>query len=264
MSDETPVLFDATRAGVGVITLNRPEKHNAFNPDVIEHLTTLFEELRGQDGIRMVFLKGAGKSFSAGADLDWMRHAADWTHDDNQKDAAALAEMLHKLHSLPMPTIALVDGHAIAGGMGLVSACDIVVATKKAQFGLSEVHLGLTPATISPYVIEAVGPRMARALFVTGERFDVAFGEKIGLVHYAVEDADALAEMEEYLAKLIFKGAPGAITDAKKLVDEVMWREMDSHMRHDTAKRIADRRASDEGKEGLSAYLEKRKPKWAE
>jgi len=264
MSDETPVLFDATRAGVGIITLNRPEKHNAFNPDVIEHLTTLMEELRGQDGIRVVFLKGAGKSFSAGADLDWMRHAGDWTHDENEKDASALAEMLFKLHSLPMPTVALVDGAAIAGGMGLVSACDMVVATKNAQFGLSEVHLGLTPATISPYVIEAVGPRWARALFSTGMRFDAEFAREIGLVQWVVEDEGELAAKQEELTKLIFKGAKGAIADALSLVDDVKWRELDKHMRNETAKRIADRRSSAEGKEGLNSYLEKRKPLWAE
>ncbi len=264
MSDETPVLFDATRAGVGVITLNRPEIHNAFNPDVIAHLNDLLEELRGQDHIRVVLLKGAGKSFSAGADLNWMRHAGDWTHDDNEKDANGMAEMLARLRGLPQPTIALVHGPAIAGGMGLVAASDIVVATRNAIFGLSEVHLGLTPATISPYVIEAVGPRMARALFVTGERFDAKYAEKIGLVHYVVEDQDALADMEEHLVKLVFKGAPGAIRAAKDLVEDVKFREIDKHMRGLTSKRIADRRASDEGKEGLDAFLNKRKPGWQE
>lgn len=264
MSDETPVLFDATRAGVGVITLNRPEKHNAFNPDVIAHLTDLFEELRGQDHLRVVIIKGSGKSFSAGADLEWMRAAGDWTHSDNVEDAEALANMLHKLHSLPMPTIALVQGPAIAGGMGIVAACDIVVAMKGAMFGLSEVHLGLSPATISPYVIEAVGPRMARALFATGERFEAGYAEKMGLVHYLVNDQDEMADMEEHLVKLIFKGAPGAITDALELVDDVKYREINKDLRKMTAKRIADRRMSEEGKEGLQAFLDKRKPKWAE
>lgn len=262
MSDETPVLFDATRAGVGVITLNRPELHNAFNPEVIKHLNALLEELRGQEYIRVVLLKGAGKSFSAGADLKWMRSAGDWTHDDNEQDAGGMAEMLSRLRNLPQPTIALVHGPAIAGGMGLVAACDIVVATKKAMFGLSEVHLGLTPATISPYVIEAVGPRMARALMITGERFDGAYAEKMGLVHYLVEDQDELANIEEHLVKLIFKGAPGAIHAAKQLVEDVKFREIDKHMRAMTSKRIADRRASDEGKEGLDAFLNKRKPSW--
>ncbi len=264
MAEETPVLFDATPAGVGIITLNRPKMHNAFNPDVIERLSDLMEELRGQDNIRVVLLKGAGKSFSAGADLNWMRHAGDWTHDDNQEDAGGMADMLHRLRNLPMPTIALVHGPAIAGGMGLVSACDTVVATKKAIFGLSEVHLGLTPATISPYVIEAIGPRWARTLFTTGMRFDADFARDIGLVHFVVENGDALADKEEELVNLIFKGAPSAIHEAKKLVEAVKFREIDKHIRQVTSKLIADQRSSEDGKEGLDAFLNKRKPRWAE
>lgn len=259
---ETPVLFDATRAGVGIISLNRPEKHNAFNPDVIARLADLFDELRGSDGIRVVLIKGEGKSFSAGADIDWMRHAGNYTHDDNQEDATGMAEMLHRLHHLPMPTIALVNGAAVGGGLGLIAACDIAVAVKTAKFRFSEVHLGLTPATISPYVVEALGPRMTRALFVTGESFDAAFAEKIGLVHYVVADEAELAEKSEYLVNLIFKGAPGAVRDAKRLVNDVMWREIDAELRHDTARRIADRRMTEEGQEGLAAFLDKRAPRW--
>lgn len=263
MSEENPVLFDATREGVGIITLNRPEMHNAFNPEVIERLHELLREIRNQETIRVVLLKGAGKSFSAGADLKWMRAAGDWTHADNEEDANQLAELFFQLRSLPQPTIALVHGPAIAGGMGLVAASDIVVATKNAMFGLSEVHLGLVPATIAPYIIEAVGPRMARALMVTGERFDAGYGEKMGLVHYTVKDQDELADMEEYLVSLILKGAPGAIAAAKELVEDVKFREIDKHLRHMTSKRIADARSSDEGKEGLAAFLDKRKPSWA-
>lgn len=261
--ENPPVLFDATRAGVGVVSLNRPEKHNAFNPDVIARLSDLFDELRSTDTIRVVLIKGEGKSFSAGADIDWMRRAGDYTHGDNVQDADAMAEMLHRLHTLPMPTIALVNGPAVGGGLGLIAACDLAVAVKTAMFRFSEVNLGLTPATISPYVVEAMGPRMARALFVTGENFDAAYAEKIGLVHYVVEDEAALAEMSEHLVRLIFRGAPGAVAAAKKLVNDVMWREIDHDLRHDTAQRIADRRMSDEGQEGLAAFLEKRKPGWA-
>ncbi len=263
MVNETPVLFDATRAGVGVITLNRPDRHNAFNPDVIAHLNDLLDELKGQDGLRVVLIKGAGKSFSAGADLEWMQAASDYTRDDNYEDASALAEMLHKLNALPQPTIALVNGAAVGGGLGLIAACDIAVAVKSASFRFSEVHLGLTPATISPYVIEAIGPRWTKALFVSGEGFDADFAYQIGLVHFVVEDLDALADEEERLVSQIFKGAPGAVTAAKKLVEDVMWREIDHGLRKDTANRIADRRASDEGREGLAAFLEKRKPNWA-
>ncbi len=262
MSDDTPVLFDATPAGVGVVTLNRPEKHNAFNADVIAHLSDLFGELHGQDGLRAVIIKGAGKSFSAGADLDWMKAAGDYTHDDNEEDAAALAEMLHRLSTLPQPTIALVNGAAVGGGLGIIAACDVVIACKSALFRFSEVHLGLTPATISPYVIEAIGPRWTKALFVTGESFDADFAHQMGLVHYVVEDPDALADEEERIVSLIFRGAPGAIADAKTLVNDVKWRELDASLRADTARRIADRRSSDEGREGLAAFLEKRKPSW--
>lgn len=261
---DPPVLFDATRAGVGIISLNRPQKHNAFNPDVIARLSELFDELRSTDSIRVVLIKGEGKSFSAGADIDWMKYAGDYTHGDNEEDAGVMAEMLHRLYALPQPTIALVNGPAVGGGLGLIAASDIAVAVKTAKFRFSEVHLGLTPATISPYVVEAVGPRMARALFTTGESFDAAQAEKMGLVHYVVEDEAALAGMSEHLVKLVFKGAPGAVAAAKKLVQDVMWREIDHHLRHDTSRRIADRRSSDEGKEGLAAFLEKRRPYWAE
>lgn len=264
MSKDTPVLFDATRAGVGIVTLNRPEKHNAFNPDVISRLSDLFAELRGQDGIRAVLLEGSGKSFSAGADLDWMKSAGNYTYDDNVEDAEAMAEMLHRLHSLPMPTIALVNGPAVGGGLGLISACDIAIALKSATFRFSEVHLGLTPATISPYVVDAIGPRWAKALFVTGESFDADFAMTMGLIHYVVANKDEMAHITEDLVKQIFKAAPGAVADAKALVDDVAFRPIEASLRKDTARRIADRRASDEGKEGLAAFLEKRKPRWAE
>ena len=151
---------------------------------------------------------------------------------------------------------------AVGGGLGLIAASNIAVAVKSAKFRFSEVHLGLTPATISPYVVEAVGPRMARALFMTGESFDATYAEKIGLVHYVVDDEAALAEVSEHLVNLVFKGAPGAVAAAKKLVNDVMWREIDHTLRHETSRRIADRRMSDEGQEGLAAFLEKRKPVW--
>jgi len=261
---ESPILFDATRAGVGVVTLNRPDRHNAFNPDVIERLSVLFDELRGQDGIRAVLIEGAGKSFSAGADLEWMKAAGDYTHDDNLEDAKALAEMLRLLRELPKPTIALVNGAAVGGGLGLIAACDIAVAVKEAQFRFSEVALGLTPATISPYVIEAIGARWAKALFMTGQPFDAVTAERIGLVHYVVADRAGLAQKSEELVGAIFRAAPGAVAAAKDLVNDVAHKPIDGGLRHDTARRIADRRSSEEGREGLAAFLDKRKPRWAE
>jgi len=264
MAEDSLVTLDATREGVAVLRLNRPEKHNAFNPEVIDALSGHLDELRGTPTVRAVILEGAGTSFSAGADLEWMRFAADYSHADNVEDARALADMLHKLHSLDQTTIALVNGAALGGALGLIAACDVAIAVKWAEFRFSEVRLGLTPAVISPYVVKAIGPRWARMLFVTGQAFDTELALRMGLIHGIVPDLNALAQESEKLVDLVFHTAPGAVRDAKKLVDDVMWREINSGLRHMTADRIADRRASDEGKEGLTAYLEKRKPRWAE
>ncbi|MEM9669071.1 MAG: enoyl-CoA hydratase-related protein [Pseudomonadota bacterium] len=260
----TTIEVEATRAGVAVITLNRSNKHNAFNADVISELSDVFDALKGQDGVRLIILRGAGKSFSAGADLDWMKAAADYTREENEEDAIALAAMLRKLYELPQLTLALVQGAAMGGGAGLVAACDVAIAMASTKFRFSEVRLGLTPATISPFVIEAIGPSWARALFATGEMFDAAYAEKIGLVHYTAANTEELLQLEEHIAGLVFTAAPGAIDDSKALVRDVTGKEINGHLGHETAKRIAARRASDEGREGLSAFLEKRKPSWAE
>lgn len=260
---EDTVLLNTTRAGVAVVTLNRPKVHNAFNPDVINRLKDIFQSLRGADGVRVVLLEGAGPSFSAGADLAWMRAAADYTSSDNRADAGDMAGMLHMLQTLPQATIALVHGAAMAGGCGLLSACDMAIATKSASFALSEVRLGIIPAVISPYVIRAIGPRAASRYFLTAERFDAATAQALGLVHMVVEDNDGLAREAEKIVQQLFTCAPGAIDAAKDLIRSVEGRPIDSHMMADTSRRIAERRASDEAKEGLSAFLEKRKPKWA-
>lgn len=255
--------FDVSRDGVAIITLDRPEKHNAFNAVLINELADAFDKIAHETTIRLVILRGAGKSFSAGADLDWMKEAASYTVAENEADAVRLAEMLRKLHDLPQPTLALVQGAAIGGGAGLVAACDVVIAMASAKFRFSEVRLGLTPATISPFVVRAVGPRWAKALFVTAESFDASYAEKMGLVHYVAQTEKEMVELEEYIGSLIFAAAPGAIADAKKLVDDVSGRAITDTLGQETAKRIASRRASDEGREGLSAFLEKRKPDWA-
>jgi methylglutaconyl-CoA hydratase len=264
MVAENEVLLDVTRAGVAIITLNRPEKHNAFNADIIARLSDIFETLRANAEVRVVFIRGAGKSFSAGADLEWMRAAADWTHADNVEDALGLARMLHRLHDLPQFTVALVHGAAMGGGAGLMAACDAAVAVKDAKIRFSEVRLGLTPATISPFVVRAVGPRWAKALFATGEGFDGVYAEKMGLAQYTVDTVDELDDMMEHLAELVFHTAPGAVADSKALVDMVAEHDLDDGLLRKTAHLIADRRASDEGREGLAAFLEKRKPYWAE
>ena len=231
---------------------------------MIEELTDALETLEEQDTLRMVILRGAGKSFSAGADLEWMKAAQHWTREDNEQDAMALAEMLRKLAELPQMTVALVQGAAMWGGAGLVAACDVAVAVNSAKFKFSEVRLGLTPATISPFVINAIGPRWAKALFVTAEGFDAAFAEKIGLVQYVVDDLEGLAAMEEHIASLAMGAAPGAVRDAKNLVLDFAGEPASATLSKETAKRIAARRVSDEGKEGLAAFLEKRKPNWAD
>jgi len=265
MAAQDEVLLNVTPGGAAVITLNRPDRHNAFNADVVARLSDIFETLRANtDEARVVFLRGAGKSFSAGADLEWMQAAADWTHEDNVQDALGLARMLHRLYDLPQTTVALVHGAAMGGGAGLMAACDIAVAVKDAKIRFSEVRLGLTPATISPFVVRAIGPRWARALFATGESFDGAYAEKMGLAQYTVESTDELDDMMEHLAKLAFHAAPGAVADAKRLVDDVFGEEIDDGLMRRTAHKIADRRVSKEGREGLAAFLEKRKPWWAE
>tara|TARA_R110000868_G_scaffold35549_1_gene127376 strand:+ start:36127 stop:36921 length:795 start_codon:yes stop_codon:yes gene_type:complete len=264
MSD-APVLLDVSPAGVAVVTINRPDKHNAFNAEIVAALSDMFETLRANSAeVRMVILRGAGASFSAGADLEWMQRAAHFDEVDNEEDALALAVMLRRLYELPQMTVALVQGAAMGGGAGLLAACDIGVVMKDAKIRFSEVKLGLTPATISPYVVRAIGPKWARALFVSGEGFDGDFAYHIGLAQYVVANMEEMTQIEEHLATLAFAAAPGAIADAKELVDYVVDRDIDHGLAVHTAKAIAKRRVSEEGREGLAAFLEGRKPSWAE
>ena len=262
-SDYDLIDLEATEEGLVIVTLNRPDVHNAFNAELIAELTDAFKTIADQPSVRMMILRGAGPSFSAGADLSWMKIAAQHTREDNETDAMRLAEMLRALYEMPQMTLALVQGAAMGGGAGLVAACDVAVAMAGTKFRFSEVRLGLTPATISPYVIDAIGPRWARALFTTAESFDAAFAEKIGLVQYVAQTQEEMTGLEEHLADLVFAAAPGAIGDAKRLVRDVTGMEINRELDHMTAKRIAARRVSEEGKEGVSAFLEKRKPGWA-
>lgn len=258
-----PVLFETSQEGVAVVTLNRPDKRNAFDESMIGSLSETFQLLHNSPNIRVVLLRGAGASFCAGADIDWMRRQGQMTLAANEEDGLTAARMFRALHDLPQLTIALVHGAAMGGGAGLVAACDVAVATKDTKFRFSEVRLGLIPAMISPYVVAAIGPRWATALFTTAEGFDGVFAEKIGLVQYAVDDRAALDAMAEQLSVLAFAAAPGAVADAKALVRYITAHQANSDaVIKETAKRIAARRASEEGREGLSAFLEKRKPKW--
>lgn len=257
-----PVLLDVSPEGVAMVTLNRPEKRNAFDELMIADLAETFETLKGADHVRIVFVRGAGETFCAGADVDWMRRGGERSVQENEEDALALARMLRHLHELPQLTVAVAHGAAMGGGAGLLAACDIAVAVKNTAIRFSEVRLGLTPATIAPYVVEAIGPRWAKALFASGESFDAAYAEKIGLVQYTVEDEAGLKPIMEQLTDLALAAAPGAVADAKALVRFVTGHKIDDALSRETAKRIAARRASAEGKEGLAAFLEKRKPEW--
>jgi methylglutaconyl-CoA hydratase len=257
------VLVDATPAGVATVTINRPNRKNAFNGEVIGALREAFETLEGADGVRVIFVRGAGGAFSAGADLQWMRDAADYSEEDNRDDAMRLAVMLKHLHDLPALTVALVEGAAFGGGAGLVAACDMAIATADARFAFSEVKLGLIAATISPYVIDAIGPRRARALFALGRTFDAEAARAFGLVDQVVADADALEAAGQAIASEIMACAPGAIGESKRLVNHVAGRQIDHALMAETAHRIARVRVGPEGQEGVRAFLARRKPIWA-
>ena len=256
------VQIESTSDGVVFVTINRPQKKNAFDAATIAALHEAFETLHGADHVRVVFLRGAGGMFSAGADLSWMRDAADWSESDNRDDAMGLARMLKALHDVPALTVAIVEGAAMGGGAGMVCACDMAVAVEGARFAFSEVKLGLIPATIAPYVVEAVGARRARALFLTGNTFDAGYAAHLGLIDMVLPDAAAIDSFVTMLTDSLGGNAPGAMGDAKRLVHHVAGHRLDTGLMEDTAKRIARARVSAEGQEGLRAFLDKRKPFW--
>ena len=257
------VRIEATVSGAATVIMNRPDRKNAFDADLISALSEAFETLRGAEGVRVVFLRGAGGTFSAGADLEWMRAAVERSESDNREDAYAMAHMLKQLWDLPALTVALVEGGAFGGGAGMAAACDMAIATADARFSFSEVKLGLIPATVSPYVVAATGPRAARGLFATGQAFDAEHALRIGLISEVVADAHALAAAKTRIAAWIQACAPGAVADAKQLAFDVYAREIDHGLMEETAKRIAQARVSGEGQEGVRAFLEHRKPDWA-
>ena len=246
---------------VATVTLNRPEVRNAFNDQVIAELTEAFAGLGARDDVRAIVLAAQGPAFCAGADLNWMRRMADYTRQENIADAGKLAEMLRVIYECPKPTVARVQGDVYAGGMGLVAACDMAVAVDTAGFCLSEVKLGLIPATISPYVIRAMGARAAHRYFLTAERFGAAEALRIGFVHEVVT-ADELDAKVDELLKALTTASPNAVRVCKKLVIDVAEREINAGLIAATVQGIADIRASDEGKEGVQSFLNKRKPSW--
>jgi methylglutaconyl-CoA hydratase len=246
---------------VATVTLNRAELRNAFNEGAIAELALAFDELGRNELVRAVVLAANGPAFCAGADLNWMKKMANYSHDENAADASRLANMLRTIYLCPKPVVAKVQGDCYAGGMGLVAACDIVVAAVGVNFCLSEVKLGLIPATISPYVIKAMGEQAARRYFLTAERFDAAAALRMGFAHEVVAPED-LDSTVAGIVKALVSNSPNAVLEAKKLVRDVVGLPVTDALLADTAERIAAIRASNEGREGVASFLEKRKPNW--
>jgi methylglutaconyl-CoA hydratase len=246
---------------VAIVWMTRAEVRNAFNETTIAELTETFRTMGADPEVRAIVLAAEGPAFCAGADLDWMRRMAQYSHDENRADAMKLATMLRTIHECPKPVIARVHGAAFAGGVGLVAACDIAVASLNAEFCLTETKLGLIPATIAPYVMRAIGANQARRYFLTAEKFDSGEAYRIGLVHNIVPLEQLDGTINELLGTLMLTSAE-AVTEAKRLVRDLDFRPIDDALVADTAERIAAIRQSADGREGIASFLEKRKPRW--
>jgi len=255
------MLLVEKKDGVARVMLNRPDVRNAFDDALISQLKRTFDDIGGDPSVRAMVLGGNGPAFCAGADLNWMKRMAGYDYDGNRRDAQALADMLAALERMPKPTIARVHGPAFAGGTGLVAACDIAVGTPEAKFCFSEAKLGLSPATISPHVIRAIGERAARRYFLTAEVFDAEEAHRIGMLSLLVSPSEMDSEIDKLLAHLL-AGGPEAMKKIKDLVRAVASRPLDDALVADTAQRIAEIRVSPEGREGIASFLEKRKPSW--
>ncbi len=258
---EANVITNIDARGVATVTLTRPERHNAFDDVIIADLRSAFDDLATRKEVRVVVLASEGRNFSAGADLGWMKRMAGYDYEHNLQDAWQLAGMLRALYQLPQPTIARVQGAAFGGAVGLVSCCDMAVGSDRSSFALSEVKIGLVPATISPYVLRAIGERAARRYFTTAERFDAARALQLGLLSEVVAE-DALDATLEQLVTAILDNGPAAVRAAKELITVVADRELDTNLVEETCTRIAHIRVTEEGQEGLGAFLEKRSPAW--
>jgi len=258
---EYETLTVAVEGHVATVTLNRPEVRNAFNETMIAELTSAFDAVGARDEVRAIVLAGNGKAFCAGADLNWMKKMAGYSDDENRADAMRLARMLSTVYRCPKPVIARVHGDAYAGGMGLVCAADIVVASENVHFCLSEARLGLMPATIAPYVIRALGEQASRRYFVTAEVLDCATAERLGVVseRAGIDQLDATVQR---VVDALCANSPNAVRECKQLVQDTAGERIDDALIEDTAARIARIRASDEGREGVSSFLEKRPPSW--
>ncbi|CAA0111604.1 1,4-dihydroxy-2-naphthoyl-CoA synthase [Zhongshania aliphaticivorans] len=255
------IQYQLNEQGIATITLNRPDFHNAFDDAVIAELTNTFQQAGNDPAVRLVILASTGKSFCAGGDLNWMRRMAGYNFEENLRDSNLLAEMLRTLNYLPKPTIARVQGPAYGGGVGLVACCDIAVASPNATFCLSEVKVGLIPATIGPYVVHAIGQRASRRYFTTAEQISADQALSLGLISELVDD-NLLDNTIANITKQLLRNSPNGIAEAKRLVLDIADKEINAELIADTSRRIAETRGSEEGKEGLSAFLEKRKPSW--
>ncbi len=262
MSQAAAALQTEIHEHVATVWLNRPEVHNAFDDALVAELTAELRRLDQAQEARVIVLAARGKSFSAGADLNWMRRMAQYSEADNLRDAVALAGLMRTLHGLHKPTIARVQGAAFGGGVGLVACCDIAIAASGAEFSLSEVRLGMIPSVISPYVIAAIGERAARRYFLTAERFGADEARRIGLVQ-GIEPPGKLDEAVGAITGHLLKGGPKALAATKKLIADVSRHPLDDALMESTAQRIAALRVSPEGREGIAAFLEKRKPDWS-
>lgn len=259
MSD---ILYEVDKRGVATVTLNRPHKHNAFDDALIKELTGLFKRAGDDNQVRGLVLAANGKSFCAGADANWMKRMAGYSFEENVADARALATMLHTLNTLPKPTVAKVQGSAFGGAVGLIACCDMAIGSKMSKFCLSEVKLGLIPATIAPYVIDAIGKRIARRYFTTAEVFSARRARRLGLLSEAVTEEELDSTVEELIEQLL-KNSPDAVSAAKQLIFDIAdHQDDDEELMEKTSLRIATIRVSEQGQEGLSAFLEKRRPNW--
>lgn len=248
--------------GVAKLILNRPDVHNAFDDVLIEKIIAALNAVEANDDVRVVVLTSHGKHFSAGADLNWMKRMATLTEQENRDDAQQLAELMHKLNNLDKPTVALVNGAAYGGAVGLIACCDMAIATQRSRFCLSEVKIGLSPAVISPFVVSAIGERAARRYFLTAEAFDAKQAAQLGLLHEVVADEVALAKQGEQLINALLLNSPQAMAKTKLLIKEVSRGDINNTMRDYTVNLIASIRVSEEGQEGLASFLEKRQANW--
>jgi methylglutaconyl-CoA hydratase len=257
------VRMEGGPGGALTITINRPERRNALNGEVIGALRQALDTVDGADGVRVLFIRGAGGTFSSGGDLEWLKSVEGHTEADNRDDAMQMAGLLKHVHDLSVLTVALIEGAAVGGGAGLVAACDMAIAAKDARFAFPEVKLGLIPATITPFVIAAIGSRRARGLMALGRTFGAEAARDYGLVDEVVDDADGLENARDAIAREVMACAPGAIAEMKRLVAHVTDRPIDHGLLADAAGRAARAIASPEGQEGLSAFLARHKPSWA-